>query len=278
MKPRYSFSSRRTKRATKSPKLRKQKEKYPSLVKKIVETSDIILEVLDARFVSDTRNSELEKEIKKLDKKIIYVLNKSDLIKKQKKQNLSNYVFVSCKLRTGIKNLRDKIKITANKIKKQKSVDDKTTIGIIGYPNTGKSSLINLLIGRSSAGTGAEAGFTKGIQKLRLSQDIILLDTPGVIPEKDYSSAEKQAIIKHTIVGGRSYSKVKDPELVIANLIKEYRGVLEKHYKINAKGNSEILLEKLGRKKGFLKKGDKVNEDKTARFILKDWQMGVIRL
>jgi ribosome biogenesis GTPase A len=273
----FHMPTKRQKRSEKKLKnSRKQKEKYPELLKKIVESSDIILEILDARFVQNTRNIKVEEEIIKQKKRIVYVLNKSDLTSKLKEsQKLQPSVIVSCKLREGIKKLRDKIKIESKKIEK-KDKEDKIVVGVIGYPNTGKSSLINLLIGRKSAGTGADAGFTKGIQKLKLTSEIILLDSPGVIPEKEYSGTNKTAIAKHTIVGGRSYSQVKEPEIVVANLIKEFRGVLEKHYRINAKGNSEILLEELGRKKRFLKKREEVNFDKTARFILKEWQEGKI--
>jgi ribosome biogenesis GTPase A len=53
---------------------------------------------------------------------------------------------------------------------------------------------------------------------------------------------------------------------------------LEKFYKIDSKGDPEILLEELGKKKGFLKKGGETNEDTTARLIIKDWQTGKIKL
>lgn len=278
MRVQYQFSSRKTKRATKSPKMRKQREKYPSIAKKIIEMSDIILEVLDARYIQDTRNLELEKEITSKKKKIIYVFNKSDLISKTKKEEAKELypnVFVSCTKRTNIAKLRDLIKREA---KKSPSNTDRILVGVIGYPNTGKSSLINILIGKASAKTGAEAGFTKGFQKIKLTPNIALLDTPGVIPEKKYSGIEKEKIAQHTIVGGRSYSQVKDPEFVIAQIIKDYKGVLEKHYKINAKGNSEIFLEELGKKLNFLKKGKQVNIDKTSRKIIKDWQAGIIKV
>lgn len=277
MRVQYQFSSRKTKRATKSPKMRKQREKYPSIAKKIIEMSDIILEVLDARYIQDTRNLELEEKIKKQGKKIIYVLNKSDLIEKTKKEKTKErypHIFISCSKRTNVAKLRDLIK----KESKQSPSEDKILVGVIGYPNTGKSSLINILIGKASAKTGAEAGFTKGFQKIKLTPNIALLDTPGVIPEKKYSSIEKEKIAQHTIVGGRSYSQVKDPEFVIAQIIKDYKGVLEEHYKINAKGNSEIFLEELGKKLNFLKKGKRVNVDKTSRKIIKDWQAGIIKV
>ena len=90
MRPRYSFSSRMSKRARESPKLRKQKEKYTSMAERIVNQSDIILEVLDSRFVEKTRNFELEDEIKKQKKKLIFVLNKSDIVEKINKLEINS--------------------------------------------------------------------------------------------------------------------------------------------------------------------------------------------
>ncbi len=78
MRVKYIFSSRRTRHLD---KIRKQRPKYTNIARNIVDTSDIILEVLDARFIKETRNLELEEEIQKQNKKIIYILNKADLIK-----------------------------------------------------------------------------------------------------------------------------------------------------------------------------------------------------
>lgn len=281
MGKRYSFSSRRTGRLE---NIRKQKEKYPLLAEKIVQMSDIVLEVLDSRFIIETRNFEIEKQIKRQNKKIIYVFNKSDLIdykKLIKKENLlvSPRIFVSCVSRKGIKELRNKIKVISTKIKEPAdNVLNRIVVGVIGYPNTGKSSIINLLAGKKASGTGADAGFTKGIQKVKLTKEVLLLDSPGIIPNKEYSSLGSQAISKHTKLGARSYSQVKEPEIVVSDLMKEFPSVFENFYKIKAKGNSEILIEKLGRQKGFLKKGNQVNDDMTARSIIKDWQEGRIRV
>jgi ribosome biogenesis GTPase A len=260
-----------------------EKAKYPFLAEKIVQMSDIVLEVLDARFIQETRNAELEKQIKKQDKKIIYVFNKSDLIdirkiKEEETISLSPKVFVSCITRKGGKELRNKIKITSHNVKYP--VDKalgKMTVGIIGYPNTGKSSIINLLVGKPAAGIGADAGFTKGIQKVNLTSEIVLIDSPGVIPNKEYSNSSIQAMSQHTKVGARSSSQVKYPEVTVSIIMKEFPNVLEKFYNIDSEGDPEILMEKLGRKKGLLKKGNEVDEDKIARIILKDWQEGRIK-
>ncbi|MBU0894676.1 MAG: 50S ribosome-binding GTPase [Nanoarchaeota archaeon] len=272
MRKRYSFSSRHTKRARDSKNLRKQKKKFPDVVQKVLDLSDIILQVLDARFIEETRNLEIEKEIERKNKKIIYIINKSDLADKIITQ-ISPRSIISCTKRTGIKTLRNRVKAIASKINKE----EKIIVGVIGYPNTGKSSLINLLIGKKSAKTGAEAGYTKGLQKLKLSSNVILLDSPGVIPKQEYSNIGNKKIAKHVKVGARTYSQVKDPEQIIAELIKEFSDVLQKHYNIQTK-SPEYLLEKLGRQKNFLKKGKEVNFDKTARQIIKDWQNGKIKV
>jgi hypothetical protein len=270
---------------TRSPLLKDtSKAKFPALAEKIIQMSDIILEILDARFIQEMRNSEFEDYIKKAGKKIIYVFNKADLvdIKKIKKEEIKDLVprvFVSAITRKGGKELRDKIKITASGVKNP--VDKalkKVTVGIIGYPNAGKSSLLNLLVGKPAAGIGADAGFTKGIQKVGLTQKIVLLDSPGVIPSREYSNSEMFTASRHAKVGARSSSQVKSPEIVVSNLMREFSSVFDKFYNVSSNGDAEILIEELGRKKGFLKKNNQIDEDKTARFILKEWQDGKIKI
>ena len=280
MRVRYSFSSRRTGRLE---NIRKQKGKYPLLAEKVIKMSDIILEILDSRFIQETRNSELEKQIKKESKKIIYVFNKSDLvdIKKISEEDkaLSPKSFVSCTERRGIKELRNKIKFISSQVKNPVDKEiNRVTVGVIGYPNTGKSSIINLLTGKSSAGIGADAGYTKSIQKVKLTHGIVLLDSPGVIPGKEYSTSDTKTWTKNTKVGARSYGQVKNPEVVVSDLMKEYPMVFENFYSVSAGGDSETLIEELGRKKGFLNKGNVVDEDKTARHVIKDWQRGKIKI
>ena len=287
MKPKFNFPKGRKHDSSiiirHTPKLDTERAKYPALAEKIVQMSDIILEVLDARFIQETRNPEAEEMIKKLGKKIIYVFNKSDLIdiKKTKEKEiitLTPKVFVSCITKKGGKELRNKIKITSYNV--EKPIDTKmkkVTVGIIGYPNTGKSSLINLLVGKPAAGIGADAGFTHGLQKVNLTTDIVLIDSPGVISKKDYSDSNLQAISRHTKLGARSYSQVKNPDIVVSELVKEFPKVIDNFYNIDSEGDSEILIEKLGRKRGILKKGNEVDEDRTARLVLKDRQEGRIK-
>jgi len=298
---RYSFSSRRTGNLK---NIHKQREKYPHLVNEVIEQADIIVEVLDARFLPEMKNFELEEKIKQEGKKLILVANKADLVNKEELElkipkELAGVMFVSCRVRQGISKLREKIKILARRAMQEKSSDEdqetegfehqklrsgekrdnRIKVGVIGYPNTGKSSLINILAGTSAAKTSQEPGFTRSLQKIRLTNDIVLLDTPGVIPESEYSHVKKEAIQKQTTVGARSYDRVKDPEMVVHYLLqnKDYAKAIEDFYKIQANGNSEILIEELGKQRNMLRKGGEIDGDRTARIILKDWQKGNIR-
>jgi hypothetical protein len=292
MKPKANFVRQKNRKHDSSMKTRsfrlanekRQRGKYPMLAEKIVEMSDIILEILDLRFAQQTRNPEIEAKAKKQKKQIIYVFNKSDLIDKRKidadyLSSLTPKVFVSCTQRKGIKELRNKIKYLARQV--HNPVDQalgKVTVGVVGYPNTGKSSVINILAGKTATGVGADAGFTKGIIKVKLTPEINLLDSPGIIAEGDYSTSDVNSISRNTLVGAKSYSQVRNPELAVAHLTRDYPAVFDKFYNLESNGDSEILIEKLGRKRNLLKKGNEIDEDKTARLILKDWQEGRIRL
>src|SRR5208283_4260547 len=256
------------KERNKSNATNEHRQSIPFLINNLVLQSDIILEILDARFIEKTRHVEIENKIKNLGKEIIYVLNKSDLvdiaeINKQLELNiLYPHVFFSSRERSGVVNLRNLIKKEAKKLKK-----DAINIGILGYPNTGKSSLINSLIGRASAKVSSMAGFTKAIQKIRLSPGIYLIDAPGILHPEEILPINRETAIKHSQIGAIDWNKVREPELVIDSLMKEYPEVFEKYYNIDAKNDSDVLIEKLGRKFNYLKKGNEVDEMRTAKQI-----------
>lgn len=256
----------------------KERQKFPDLLLRLIKVSDLILEILDARFVEETRNQEIENLILNKGKKIIYVLNKADLTNKKELEEPRPYIYVSCRTRKGINELRNLIKMEAQRVLKENNHYERVQVGVIGYPNTGKSSVINLLKGKPSAGVGAQAGFTKGIQKIKLTSEILLLDSPGVIPDSKYSSENQAKMSEHAKVCARDYNRVKNPDIIINDLMNQYPKVFENFYSLNDFDDSEILFEKLGRQWNFLKKGNLVDTDKVARKILKDWQEGRIRV
>jgi len=300
MRIRYSFGSRHTGHIE---NIKKQRGKYPDVMKEVIQISDIILEILDARFANEMRNKSVEESIRQKGAKIIYILNKSDLVNKNEiektlPKDMRPYVFVSAKTGEGAKELRNRIKIEAKRVELPDK-KERVQVGIIGYPNAGKSSLINLITRKGAAKTSRQAGFTRGMQKIRFAEGILMLDTPGVIPDDKYSTDEKNNRTKDTKVGARTYSDIKDPEDVVYHLmspptakdeenptVEEVKAIkeaeinskkIEKFYNIDAHGDAETLIEELGKKKKFLKKGGKTDIDRTARLIIRDWQNGVIK-
>lgn len=280
MRVKYIFSSRKTRKIDPH---NAHAVAFPVIVRDVIRISDIILEILDARFIEKTRNKELENLVKEMGKKLIYVVNKADLanvkeiMEEIREMGLFPYVVVSCKTSLGRKNLRERIKIEVNRIKRE-ITHPKAHVGIIGYPNTGKSTLINVLAGGGRSRAAAEAGFTKGMHKIRFSKDILIIDTPGVIAIEDDPATQKENISKTAEIGVKTFAKVKNPEMIVAHLMNEYPGIIEKFYEIDAKGDSEILLRELGKRNHFLKKGGIIDEDRTARFILRDWQAGKMKV
>lgn len=237
-------------------------------VNDVLRKADIILEILDARDIAASRLKALEEKVQKLGKKLMYVITKCDLAPKEEvekaSQQLQPSVFVSSTEKWGTTILKKKILEMAH--------GEKATIGIVGYPNVGKSSLINALAGRHAARTSPQSGFTKGMQKIRVDKKILLLDTPGVFPGEEGKHKEDE-ITKHVRLGAIDYGKIRDPETAALRLITDEKEYIKKHYTLKEEEPEEIL-EALARKFKRLKKGNEPDLEAAARLLLRDWQEG----
>ncbi len=234
----------------------------------LLRNSDIIIEVVDARFPRDSRILSLERFVRKLNKVLIIAINKSDLVPedfilvvKEEFEKEFPTVYVSCKTRKGSRRLREVIKDNIEEGK------NKAYVAVVGYPNTGKSSLINLLVGRKRAKVAPVPGFTKGVQLIRLSKKIYLYDTPGVV-------IPKREEIK-VLLGMLDASRVKNPVRSVSYLIERIqKSAIMDAYSIEEFKDINDLFVKL--KKRFNIK-QKNWMDIIARKIINDWVQGKIK-
>jgi len=238
-----------------------------SMVNQIIREADVILIVLDARMIEETRNEEIEKKVIESKKPFLYVVTKCDLVDLEKLKNskLKSFVYISSKKYYGVKILETEI----YKLNIKKKV---ITVGVLGYPNVGKSSLINAMRGKKSAPTSALSGYTRGIQKVKVSKKIMMIDTPGVIPsgEKDF--------MKHAIIGTLDFTKTQQPDVVVMELIEKYPDLIESFYGVSKHEDSEETIEEIALKKNILIKGGKPDTVRMARMILTKWQQGKIKV
>ena len=252
---------------------------YRMMVKEVISRADIILEVIDARFPDETRNSDVERDVKAAKKPFIFVLNKCDLVPKKvlerTKSRLSKIaptVFVSCKDRFGTTMLLHKILEHAHIQGRD------TLVGVLGYPNTGKSTVINVLAGRHKAGTSSISGYTKGIQLVKAEgSHIMLLDTPGVIPF-DENDEYLQGVLSV-----KDATNIKDPIGVAMKIIErcfaENRTALESFYHVELEGlDSYDSLLLIGKVCNFLKRKGEVDDMRAAIRLINDWQKGHLLL
>jgi ribosome biogenesis GTPase A len=232
-------------------------------VNTVLKEADLIIQVLDARMIEETRNSELEEKVYASGKVLLYVVTKCDLVPRGTldpiKRVLVPAVFISATEHHGTTILKKKIL--------ELSRGESVTVGVVGYPNVGKSSLINALAGRKVARTSSESGFTKGLQKIKVDNKIMLLDTPGVFP------AGEKDTVKHGRTGAVDYARIKDPEMAALRLIEDEMEVVEGYYGVYGEEADDILIE-IALKYKKLSKGGKPNLEVTARMVLRDWQKG----
>ncbi len=245
------------------------------IAEEVIDEVDIVLEVCDARMPEITRNEHIEKLIYKKGKELIIVFNKSDLIDEKimreiKKGIDKKFVFVSCKKRFGFSKLRKMI----NDVKGRRNY---IRIGVVGYPNTGKSSIINSLVGRKKALTSPIAGFTKGVQWITDKKGFLFYDTPGVIP------IDERDEIRQAIIGAVSPQNIKNLDLAAGKIIELFlphkKNLIENFYKVDISNEGiEEIIQMIGKKKNYFIKGGGVDINRTCVRIINDWQKGRLLL
>ena len=262
-------------------------------IKENLKLIDIVVEVLDARIPFSSRNP-LITDLKK-DKPEIVVLNKSDI--SDKDQNLKWKKYFEEQGNTCIltcANINDNIKKIIEEInKKGKEIYDKKyenksvnirpiyRVLIVGIPNVGKSTIINKIANRQAANVGNKPGVTKKKQWIRVNGNIDLLDTPGLLwPRLD----DKDVGLKLALTGNIKQEILDVEELAVRGidfLISNscYKEMFIQKYKLDLSdldNNVYDILEVIGRKRGCLVSGGKIDLEKAANIFFEDFKSGKI--
>ncbi|CCF57475.1 hypothetical protein KAFR_0C04840 [Kazachstania africana CBS 2517] len=246
---------------------------------KVIDSSDVVIHVLDARDPLGTRCKSVEEYMKKETphKHLIYVLNKCDLVPtwaaaawvkhlSKERPTLAFHASITNSFGKGslIQLLRQFSQLHSDR--KQISV------GFIGYPNTGKSSIINTLRKKKVCQVAPIPGETKVWQYITLMKRIFLIDCPGIVPPSAKDTEED--ILFRGVV---RVEHVSNPEQYIPGVLKRCQAKhLERTYEISGWKDSTEFIEMLARKQGRLLKGGEPDESGVSKQILNDFNRGKI--
>lgn len=275
---------------------------YKELVK-VIEASDVILEVLDARDPLGTRCIDMEKMVLKSgpDKHLVLLLNKIDLVPREAVEKWLKYlreefpaVAFKCSTQEQRSNLGWKsasrtakannvlqtsdclgaetlIKLLKNYTRSYE-LKKSITVGVIGLPNVGKSSLINSLKRSHVANVGSTPGLTRSMQEIQLDKNVKLLDCPGVVMLR---SGESDVSV--TLRNCKRIEKLEDPIGPVKEILKLCpTEKLISLYKLPSFSSVDEFLQSVATVRGKLKKGGSVDVGAAARIVLRDWNEGKI--
>lgn len=245
---------------------------------------DIVYEVIDGRMPISSKIVDIDDLVK--DKPRILVVTKMDLCDEEETKKIlktyesSGYKVVCLDLVNGncneLINLTRNIMTDINKIRESKGMMERAArVLIVGVPNAGKSTLINRLVGKKSAGVGNTPGFTKNLEWIRVNKDIELLDSPGILWPKLENQDNAKVLA--------AFSSIKEEILnlddiacfILKRMYELYPEKLKERYGIEELDEDFVeAYEIIGRRRGALSRGGIVDYDKVSDLIIKDLKNG----
>ncbi|XP_068652378.1 guanine nucleotide-binding protein-like NSN1 [Aristolochia californica] len=269
---------------------------------KVIEASDVILEVLDARDPLGSRCVDMEKMVFQAgpEKRLVLLLNKIDLVPREAVEKwLKNLreelpaVAFKCSTQLQRSNLGWKsakaakssnllltsdclgaetlIKLLKN-YSRSHELKKSITVGVVGLPNVGKSSLINSLKRSHVVNVGATPGLTRSMQEIQLDKHVKLLDCPGVVMLKSGESG-----ISIALRNCKRIEKLDDPIDPVREILRLCPSEkLMSLYKLPSFSSVDEFLHKVATVRGKLKKGGIVDIQAAAKIVLHDWNEGKI--
>jgi ribosome biogenesis GTPase A len=242
---------------------------------------DLIIELLDARIPFSSENPMLANLRGK--KPCLKVLSKSDLADPvrtaewQAHLERQNGVWSRAVTTTQTGTIARLTEVCHNMLPERQGFGKPIRAMIVGIPNVGKSTLINVLAGRKIAKTGNEPAITKKQQQFDIGDGIVLLDTPGVLwpnIENENSGYRLAAIgsIKDTAI---EYDDIAF--FVAGYLLEHYPEALRERYALDETPVDQVsLLDAVGKKRGCLAKGGRVDYDRASRIFINDVRAGAL--
>ncbi len=239
--------------------------------------------ILDARAAKASVNRKLDGLFR--DKKILYVLNKSDLVEdsdvratlKELRESGKTAVSVCAMDKRAVDALYNGIfNLLQEKIERYraKGIARSLRVMVVGIPNTGKSTIINALCGGKKTLTGNKAGVTRGKQWVRI-KDLELLDTPGTMPP----SFDDQTLAKHlAYIGSMNDANIDAAELAY-EFIKEMKishpqAIVEKYALESADASELEIMDAICVRRGFLLRGGEYDYERCGKAVIDDFRKG----
>ena len=267
---------------------------FPGHMKKTLEALqadskniDIIMYVLDARAPFSSFNPKIDEIVK--NKTILYVVNKADLISKEDECKILKTFIDQGKNVIALQGSNNNCKsILLNKLReltkekydrqKAKGVDPVFKVMVIGTPNTGKSTIINTFYGQKKATTGDKAGVTKSKQWVKITENFVLLDTPGTLWPK---FEDGLVALKLAFIGAIKKDVLDEEELgyeLVKYLIENHFNLLVDRYKISQNKEREVIeiYDEIIKKMGCLIRGGEVDYSRGGIKLIDDFRSGKI--
>ncbi|CAA7389008.1 unnamed protein product [Spirodela intermedia] len=245
---------------------------------KVIDSSDVVVQVLDARDPQGTRCFHLEKHLKEhcRHKHMILLLNKCDLVPawatKGWLRTLSKE-FPTLAFHASINKSFGKGSLLSvlRQFARLKNDKQAISVGFVGYPNVGKSSVINTLRTKNVCKVAPIPGETKVWQYITLTKRIFLIDCPGVVYQN--KDSETDIVLKGVVRVTNLDDASEHIGEVLRRVKKEH---LQRAYKIQNWVDDNDFLVQLCKSSGKLLKGGEPDLSTAAKMILHDWQRGRI--
>ena len=250
-------------------------------IKEKLNLIDIVYEVIDSRMPNSSKIFDIDDLIK--DKPRILVMTKYDLCDQKETDKFIEYYktfgyhvipvdLMKGKNVTKIIDVSKEILKETNQKREAKGLKPKNIRAlIIGVPNAGKSTLINRLVGRKSAGVANKPGFTKGLSWIRVNKDLELLDTPGILWPKFDDQEEALVLASLSSIKEEILDKGELACFILTKLMELYPDKLKERYGIEELDEEFIeSFDIIAKKRGALSKGGIADYEKVSNIIIQD--------